>query len=238
MFGTRSYREPKCGLKQTSMMPYSYTEENYLKAIYHLSGADGGTSTNALAEHLNIKPATVTSMLKRLRSKGIVDYRRYGGVSLSTEGRGLALQIIRKHRLWEVFLVQHLNFTWDEVHEVAEQLEHIHSTKLIRELDAFLGHPAFDPHGDPIPDLEGRIQPTDHRPLAEMPEGWDCAVAAVNDASAEFLQDLMKLKVTLGTRLCIVSRFEFDNSLLLRIEGNRELTVPMKFACNLLVRYL
>lgn len=219
-------------------MPYSFTEENYLKAIYHLSGAGGGTSTSALAEHLTIKPATVTSMLKRLRSKGIVDYRRYGGVSLSTEGRVLALQVIRKHRLWEVFLVQKLNFTWDEVHEVAEQLEHIHSPKLIRELDTFLGYPAFDPHGDPIPDLEGRIQPIDHRPLAEIQEGRDCAVAAVNDASAEFLQYLMKLKITLGTQLCIVSRFEFDDSLLLRIDKNRELTVTAKFAGNLLVRYL
>ncbi|MGB7394694.1 MAG: metal-dependent transcriptional regulator, partial [Pricia sp.] len=131
---------------------FSQSEENYLKGIFLLQQAgDGGVSTSSLSDHLRTKAASVTEMVKRLAEKGLVDYQKYYGVQLTDKGKKHALAVVRKHRLWESFLVERLNFNWDEVHEVAEQLEHIESTKLVEELDRFLGRPAYDPHGDPIP---------------------------------------------------------------------------------------
>ncbi|MGB5928452.1 MAG: metal-dependent transcriptional regulator, partial [Cyclobacteriaceae bacterium] len=150
----------------------SLAEENYLKAIYHLSTEDeGNVSTNAISETLNTKPASVSDMLRKLSGKELVSYRKYQGVSLTPSGRKVALQVIRKHRLWEVFLVDKLNFNWDEVHDVAEQLEHIQSPLLIHQLDEFLGHPAYDPHGDPIPDENGGFPEKEQSPLSELTVG-------------------------------------------------------------------
>jgi len=219
-------------------MQLSYIEENYMKAIYHLGMTNGTqtSSTNVIADHLGNKPATVTSMLKKLREKNMVMYERYGKVSLTEQGRERALQVVRKHRLWEVFLVNKLNFTWDEVHEVAEQLEHIHSQKLINELDAFLNFPEFDPHGDPIPNRDGQIKSVKTIPLADAQVGPEYRVAAVDDTSSEFLQYLMQLEITLNTLIQVLSRFDFDQSMLLRINGIREITVSEKFTHHLLLR--
>jgi DtxR family transcriptional regulator, Mn-dependent transcriptional regulator len=215
----------------------SYTEENYIKSIYHLGRQNvlQETSTNSIAEYLTIKPATVTSMLKRLREKKLIDYQRYGKVTLTTEGIRQALQIIRKHRLWEVFLVDKLHFTWDEVHEVAEQLEHIQSEKLITKLDAFLEFPTHDPHGDPIPDTSGMFQVVSQTSLAEAAIGAPCHVVAVKDSSNEFLQYLMQLQITLQTQIKVLQRYDFDRSLQIAI-GQRILTVSEQVAKNILIR--
>lgn len=151
---------------------FSQSEENYLKAIFHLQlELKGGVSTSNLAESLDTRAASVTEMIKRLASKDLVTYERYYGVQLTKLGKKQALVIVRKHRLWESFLVERLNFDWDEVHDIAEQLEHIKSEKLVEELDRFLERPKFDPHGDPIPDMEGNLPKVKRRKLSELKEG-------------------------------------------------------------------
>jgi DtxR family Mn-dependent transcriptional regulator len=219
------------------MMQLSNTEENYLKSIYHLGDKNNSneTSTNAIADWMMIKPATVTSMLKKLREKEIINYEKYGKVSLTQQGKDLALQIVRKHRLWEVFLVEKMNFTWDEVHEIAEQLEHIQSVKLINELDAFLKFPEFDPHGDPIPNVNGEIKHISKTTLAQAQIGKEYDVVAVNDSSSEFLQYLMQLKITLSTKIKIINRFEFDKSNLILVDGKHKITVSEKFSEKLII---
>jgi DtxR family Mn-dependent transcriptional regulator len=218
-------------------MQLSFTEENYLKSIYHIGTENGTeeTSTNTIAEYLNIKPATVTSMLKKLRDKKIISYERYGKVSLTKKGKDQALSIVRKHRLWEVFLVEKLNFTWDEIHEIAEQLEHIQSVKLINQLDAFLNYPEFDPHGDPIPNMNGELKSISKLTLAEAVIGKEYKVVAVSDSSSDFLQYLMQLQITLSTSLKVLNRYEFDNSLHILINGKKEITVSSKFSQHLII---
>lgn len=217
-------------------MTLSYTEENYLKSIYHLGSETlhVNTSTNSIAEYLSIKPATVTAMLKKLREKKLISYERYGKVSLTKKGNELALHIIRKHRLWEVFLVEKLHFQWDEVHEVAEQLEHIRSEKLTDKLDAFLQFPDYDPHGDPIPDIKGRIKVLSKMTLAEAVCGKTYTVVAVKDSSRDFLNYLKQLQITLSTPVRVVQIIEFDRSMVIAVKG-KELTVSEKFASNLLI---
>jgi DtxR family Mn-dependent transcriptional regulator len=148
---------------------FSTTEENYIKAIFHLQHADGNVTTNEVAAELNTKAASVTDMLKKLKQKKILNYEKYKGFRLSGEGKKIALNIVRKHRLWEFFLVEKLDFGWDEVHEMAEELEHLTSTKLIDKLDAFLGFPKFDPHGDPIPDVNGKMTTKKQINLIDLP---------------------------------------------------------------------
>ena len=148
---------------------FSQSEENYIKAIYHLSAvSEKGISTNAIAEKLETKASSVTDMIKKLSEKKVVVYKKYHGVHLTEEGSKIAANVIRKHRLWEVFLVDKLNFSWDEVHDVAEQLEHIKSPKLINQLDALLGFPTHDPHGDPIPDKNGNLKTIDKSLLSTL----------------------------------------------------------------------
>ncbi len=218
-------------------MMLTFTEENYLKAIYHLeiSSETRETSTNTIAEHLGIKPATVTAMLKKLNDKEFISYQKYGKVSLSAAGRNIALQIVRKHRLWEVFLVEKLDFTWDEVHEIAEQLEHIQSPKLIDQLDKFLKYPAFDPHGDPIPDTAGQVHEQTRLTLAHAEIGKVYKVIAVNDTSAVFLQYLMQLHITLSTKLKVLSRLEFDQSMIILINHKKEIIISEKLSQNILI---
>ncbi|MGC6432362.1 MAG: metal-dependent transcriptional regulator [Jejuia sp.] len=212
------------------------TEENYIKAIYHL-GKQGSTtvSTNAIAQEMDTKASSVTDMVKKLAEKGHVDYKKYQGVSLTESGNAIAINVVRKHRLWEVFLVEKLNFSWDEIHEVAEQLEHIKSKKLISQLDAFLGHPTHDPHGDPIPDETGNIKKIDKILLSEAREGDACICVGVQDSSVEFLQYLDKHKIALGVNLKILQREPFDNSVTLKI-GDRELVISNLIANNLYVK--
>lgn len=218
-------------------MSLSFTEENYIKCIYHLSNQSdiGSTSTNTIAEDLNIKPATVTSMLKKLRDKKIISYERYGKIQLSKKGNAIAIEIIRKHRLWEVFLVNKLDFTWDEVHEIAEQLEHIQSKKLIDKLDEFLEFPEYDPHGDPIPNNEGKIKPKSKSYLSEAKVGGSYRIVAVNDSSSEFLQYLMQLQITLSTIVKVLERIQFDNSLLITLNKQKEFVISEKIAQNLII---
>lgn len=218
-------------------MTLSYTEENYLKSIYHLGSEtlNVNTSTNSIAEYLTIKPATVTSMLKKLRDKKLISYERYGKVALTKKGNELALNIIRKHRLWEVFLVEKLHFPWDEVHEVAEQLEHIQSEKLIDKLDAFLNFPDHDPHGDPIPDIHGRIKVLSKTTLSEAETGKTYTVVAVKDSSSEFLNYLKQLNISLSTSVRVVQTIAFDRSMVISV-NKKEITVSEKFASNLLIR--
>ena len=215
----------------------TFTEENYIKTIYHLvvSSEKKETSTNSIAEQLAIKPATVTAMLKKLNEKKYISYQKYGKVSLSKTGKQIALQIVRKHRLWEFFLVDKLDFTWDEVHEIAEQLEHIQSTKLIDRLDQFLNFPQVDPHGDPIPDTKGVMHTKVRITLSEAQLGQAYKVVAVKDTSADFLQYLMKLQITLSTRIVVLSKIEFDQSLAILINGKKELIVKEKISQSILI---
>lgn len=201
---------------------FSFTEENYLKAIYHLS--DGGTKsvlTNELAEAMNTKAASVTDMIKKLSIKEVISYEKYYGVNITGKGKTEALLVIRKHRLWETFLVQKLGFNWDEVHEVAEQLEHIHSAPLINKLDEFLGFPKMDPHGDPIPDSKGRLKVQPHVSLDTVHEGYHGVIVAVKDSDSHLLKYLDKIGAHPGKKLIIVSREEYDGSLEVQIDSTK-----------------
>ncbi len=216
----------------------SHTEENYLKAIYKLTEAEpdtAGVSTNRIAAALATRAASVTDMLRRLADKGLLDYERYRGVQLTAEGQRLALLTIRKHRLWEVFLVQQLGFNWDEVHEVAEELEHVQSPLLMRRLDAFLGHPALDPHGDPIPTEDGAMRRPTHRLLADLNVAERGILAAVKNTSAPFLQYLDKVGLQLGALVEVLDKVSFDNSFEIRVNRERTTLISAEVSRNLFV---
>jgi len=212
------------------------SEENYLKAIYHLERQKGGAvSTNAIAKKIQTKASSVTDMVKKLADKDLVNYKKYQGVSLTKTGTRTAANIVRKHRLWEVFLVDKLNFSWDEVHEVAEQLEHIKSPKLINELDAFLEFPTHDPHGDPIPDKDGKIITSDKIKLSKVGIDETCICVGVNDSSAEFLKYLDKHHIALGSQLKVISKEAFDESMTILMDG-AELNISKTVSNNLYVK--
>lgn len=214
----------------------SYAEENYLKAIYHLSrGGQQEVSTNAIADQLNTKPASVSDMIRKLSKKEVINYQKYQGVNISPLGEQLALQVIRKHRLWEVFLVDHLKFNWDQVHEVAEQLEHIKSPLLIKRLDEFLGFPKYDPHGDPIPDEHGNFTQKPLIKLSELPVSSQGHISAVEDSGSLFLQYLDKLGISLGTRIKVTDRIEFDGSTEIQIEQDKKVFISKEAAQNILI---
>lgn len=197
----------------------SFTEENYLKAIYHLSEEGQRTVlTNALAEAMRTKAASVTDMLKKLSQKNLVVYEKYHGVQVTANGRQAALAIIRKHRLWETFLVSKLGFRWDEVHDLAEQLEHIRSPLLIDRLDAFLNYPQVDPHGDPIPDTQGQLRPMPRMALDEVATGYEGTILAVKSNEPPLLQYLERLGAKPGKRVKVLAREPFDGSLEIAIE--------------------
>jgi DtxR family Mn-dependent transcriptional regulator len=214
----------------------SFTEENYLKAIlkFTMESGKANAGTNELAYHLDVKPATVTDMLKKLRDKKLVDYEKYGKVSLTKSGKKHATDVLRKHRLWETFLYEKLEFTWDEVHEVAEQLEHIQSVKLIEKLDKFLEHPAFDPHGDPIPNSKGEFIVEYKKVLADVAIGKSCKMVAVKDSTTPFLQYVMKVGLGLSSKIKVIALQEYDHSLTIEVNGI-EHTVSQKFAENIYV---
>ncbi|WP_053990005.1 metal-dependent transcriptional regulator [Mangrovimonas sp. TPBH4] len=198
----------------------SLSEENYLKAIYHL-GKFGAVSvsTSAVAQQMDTKASSVTDMIKKLSEKDLVSYRKYQGAKLTNEGRKIAASVVRKHRLWEVFLVEHLNFSWDEVHDVAEQLEHIKSEKLINQLDAFLEFPTHDPHGDPIPDKDGQIKKTEKVLLSQIQESETCMCIGVKDTSKDFLKYLDKHRIALGTSFKVLSKESFDESMTIEVNA-------------------
>lgn len=199
----------------------SQSEENYLKAIYTLSEDQlEAISTNLLSDKMLTKPSSVTDMIKKLSEKELISYQKYQGCELTILGKKIALQIIRKHRLWEVFLVNKLNFGWDEVHEIAEQLEHIQSTKLTDHLEEYLGFPKVDPHGDPIPDKNGIFEKIPKSfSLSELIEQSKGTVIGVEDGSSEFFQFLKRYEIGLGTEIIVVEKFGFDASVLVQING-------------------
>ena len=214
----------------------SFTEENYLKAIYRLS--DGGTKavlTNEIADAMSTKAASVTDMVKKLSGKNLISYEKYYGVKILKQGKAEALMVIRKHRLWETFLVQKLEFSWDEVHDVAEQLEHIQSALLIEKLDEFLGHPIADPHGHPIPDKNGKIVEVKQVQLSECLLKKKLIVRAVKKGSPAFLQYLSKIGVYIGAGITIIDKIEFDGSLEVQIDGKKKVFISRDAAENLLV---
>ncbi len=217
---------------------YSIAEENYIKAIYHLQQTDDNVTTNEVATELQTKAASVTDMLKKLKQKKILNYEKYQGFRLSSEGKKIALAIVRKHRLWEYFLVEKLQFGWDEVHEVAEELEHIASTKLINKLDAFLGNPKFDPHGDPIPDVNGKLPSRPQINLIDLAENKQAEVSAVGSQSKELLELLKHKKIGIGTQLEIKKKFAFDNSIEIKIIGQAAFNISQQLAQTLFVKPL
>ena len=212
-------------------------EENYLKSIFHLADDSSSVSTNAIAEKMNIKASSSTDMIKKLSEKGHVYYKKYKGVKLTEKGRLAATSIVRRHRLWEVFLVDKLGFSWDEVHEVAEQLEHIKSSKLTDELDSFLNYPKADPHGDPIPDSDGNILNLKKQVLANVSIHNNCICVGVNDSPKIFLRYLDKFKIKLGTKITILGKESYDGSMTVRI-NNKEMTISKEVSNNLYVEII
>jgi DtxR family Mn-dependent transcriptional regulator len=212
------------------------SEENYLKVIYHLSQVSPkGVNTNAIAGMLETKASSVTDMLKKLSDKDLVSYQKYQGVTLTENGFLSAKMIVRKHRLWEVFLVDKLQFSWDEVHEIAEELEHIQSIALIDKLDAFLGHPDFDPHGDPIPNRQGEIKKTAKLLLSEAELQREYRCVGVKDSSSEFLKYLDKQKIALGSVFKVIEKESFDDTLTVEINAQEKI-ISNKIANNLYVQ--
>ncbi|WP_339916102.1 metal-dependent transcriptional regulator [Yeosuana marina] len=209
------------------------SEENYLKAIYHL-GKQGkeAVSTNAIAEHIESKASSVTDMIKKLATKNLANYIKYQGVSLTEEGRLAAALVIRKHRLWEVFLVNKLNFSWDEVHDIAEQLEHVKSLQLVNKLDAFLEYPTHDPHGDPIPDKDGNYSPIKSINILEIDTGKEGVLSFVKDSSDVFLRYLNKNHLALGDTIKVLDFEPFDNSLMIETT-TKKMIISKEVAQNL-----
>ncbi len=217
-------------------MNFSKSEENYIKSIYHLQSSERSVTTNELATELNTKPASVTDMLKKLKVKNLLHYERYQGFTLSTEGEKVALTIVRKHRLWEFFLVDKLGFGWDEVHAIAEELEHISSAALVEKLDAFLNFPKFDPHGDPIPDINGRMIAIKQINLIDLNLNKEAEVSAVGSQSSELLELLKHKNIGIGTKLKVMKKFSFDNSIEIKIDKFPSFSISQQLAQSLFVK--
>jgi DtxR family transcriptional regulator, Mn-dependent transcriptional regulator len=215
---------------------YTTSEENYLKTIFHLQETEGTVTTNLLAEKLHTKPASVTDMMKKLNAKKLLNYKPYYGFSLSAEGKKIAVGIVRRHRLWEYFLSEKLKFGWDEVHQIAEELEHVSSRKLVDRLDEFLGFPPFDPHGDPIPDAKGKIRAVQKLSLDQLPLNQSAEVCQVKNQSAEMLELLHHKNIGIGTRVEVKKLFDFDHSLEVKLK-NTTITISEQLAENIFVTY-
>ena len=212
----------------------SQSEEDYLKALYHLETDFDAVSTNSIADYLVMKPSSVTDMLKKLAEKKFINYQKYKGTSLTKKGKLIALSIIRKHRLWETFLVEKLGFGWDQVHIIAEQLEHIKSEELIENLDNFLGNPKYDPHGDPIPNKDGEIEKMNQKLLVELKASQKGIITGVKKGTASLLNYLDKEKVKLGDSIKVIEILEFDGTYIVEI-NKRKLTFSEKICQNLLL---
>lgn len=215
----------------------SYAEENYLKTIYKLTESSGASiNTNAIAQNLETSAASVTDMLKKLAEKHLLHYEKYRGASLTQEGNRLATQLIRRHRLWEVFLVEKLQFNWNEVHELAEELEHIQSVELIDRLDNYLGNPRFDPHGDPIPNHEGKFTFQSRQPLSELEVGEWGRVLGVRDHNNEFLTFLDSQGIFIGLNVQVIEKYDYDKSTKIRKEQGRALVLTYEVLNKILVK--
>jgi DtxR family Mn-dependent transcriptional regulator len=218
------------------MLNFSASEENYLKTIFHLQIKDDNVTTNELAEKLQAKPASITDMMKKLKSRKLVNYQPYQGFRLTAEGKKVALSIIRRHRLWEFFLAEKLKFNWDEVHEVAEQLEHVSNKKLIDKLDEYLAFPKFDPHGDPIPDTNGKMETGKQINLSELPVNRAARVCFIANQSESLLEYLNEKKINFGASIIVKRKFSYDNSLEIKLD-NKLLTISDQLAKNIFVKY-
>lgn len=215
---------------------FSQSEENYLKAIFKINEDYETVTTNAISAEIRTTAASVTDMLKKLSDKNLVSYEKYHGVQLTKKGEAVAKALIRKHRLWEVFLVDKLGYHWDEVHEIAEQLEHIQSETLTDKLESFLGIPKFDPHGDPIPDANGKIPSQQQIPLADLNEGETGVIAGVKDSSSKFLRYLDSIQIALGSKVKVLEQFEYDNSRTVLIDGKKKITLSHLVGKNLFIK--
>lgn len=218
------------------MLKYSVSEENHIKAIFHLQQDQETVTTNELAKELQTKPASITDMMKKLKAKKLVNYQRYKGFRLTEQGNKVALTIIRRHRLWEYFLSEKLKFNWDEVHEVAEVLEHVSNNKLIDKLDEFLGYPRVDPHGDPIPDAQGKIKASKKTVLSALPLHTAGIISNVSDQSSEVLEILTHKQMSIGTRVEVKKKFDFDESLEIKIGRQAAFTISKKLADTVFVQ--
>ena len=215
---------------------YTLSEENYLKAIYRLAQEKGQKITpKAISDILGNNPASVVDMIRKLVEKQLIDYDKKRGVRLTAQGHKNAVLIVRKHRLWEVFLLEKLGYQWDEIHNIAEELEHIKDETLADRLDKFLEFPEYDPHGDPIPKANGKVPKSYSVSLANLKEGGTYQVAAVRDTSSMFLQYLLKLEIGIGTNIRLIEKIPFDNSLVISISGKDKTTVSQKFGESILV---
>ncbi len=201
----------------------SRSKEDYLKNIYHIQEDGRKVNTGSLATALSISPASVSEMINKLSKQGLIDNTPYHGFELTVDGRKISLNLIRKHRLLEVFLQEHLHYEWDEVHEEAEKLEHVCSDMFINKIEEYLGFPKFDPHGDPIPDKELNIAPTHYKLLLNTETGREYIIAKVKDSSIEILQYLTKIGIKLNTKIILSEKIEFDGSVVIIIEGKKNL---------------
>jgi len=219
------------------MLNFSASEENYLKTIYHLQTKDDNVTTNELAEKLRAKPASITDMMKKLKTRKLVNYQPYQGFRLTPEGKKVALSIIRRHRLWEFFLAEKLKFTWDEVHEVAEQLEHVSNKKLIDKLDEFLAYPKFDPHGDPIPDTNGKMETSKQISLPELQINKPAKICYIANQSGLLIEHLQEKKIKLGAAVTVKRKFSYDDSLEIKLDNKIVLTISGQLAKNIFVKH-
>ncbi|WP_343701583.1 metal-dependent transcriptional regulator [Chitinophaga sp.] len=219
-------------------MKLTVAEENYIKSIYKLQDGSTAVNTNAIAYELDTKPASVTDMAKKLKEKKLIDYEKYQGITLTAEGRKMALQIVRRHRLWECFLVEKLSFSWDEVHEIAEELEHVGSEKLVNRLSDFLGNPTTDPHGDPIPDAQGKISKSKQLVSLDKATTRRLEVSGVSDQSSALLEFLHAKGIKLGTQIDVIERYEFDNSVEIKIKNQPAFTISEQVSKTIMVKPL
>jgi DtxR family Mn-dependent transcriptional regulator len=208
--------------------------ENYLKNIYKIQTSEGKVSTTSLSEKLQISPASVSEMVKKLADEGSLTHTPYKGVELTESGKRAALKIVRKHRLWEMFLVEVLHFGWDEIDQEAEKLEHIMSGKMEDKIDEVLGFPSVDPHGDPIPTKSGTVKAVRSFALTVVEEGSTVRVVRVNDANAELLHYASSIGLSLNKKIAVKQRMKFDNSMIVKI-GSKELTISSTVAENIFV---
>ena len=219
------------------MLNFSNSEENYLKTIYHLQTKDDNVTTNELAGKLQAKPASITDMMKKLKTRKLVNYQPYRGFRLTPEGKKVALSIIRRHRLWEYFLAEKLKFNWDEVHEVAEQLEHVSNKKLVDKLDEFLAYPKFDPHGDPIPDTNGKMEASKQISLSELQINKPAKICYIANQSELLLEHLQEKKIKMDAMIVVKRKFSYDDSLEIKLDNKVMLTISGQLAKNIFVKH-
>jgi len=218
-------------------MNFTVSEENYIKSIYHLQQQSEIVTTNSLANEIQTRPASVTDMLKKLQTKKLLDYEKYKGFRLNAVGNKIALSIVRRHRLWEYFLVTKLGFEWDKVHDIAEELEHVSSIELIQKLDVFLNYPQADPHGDPIPDVNGKMTVVKQVSIADVPVKKNVVVCSVSNQSPEMLELLKHYHIGIGTQLKVNMRLSFDGSVEIKVSKYAACIISEQVAKNIFVHH-